>query len=166
MIAIIAATDRNNALGFENRLLFHISADLKRFKALTMGHTVVMGRRTFESLPKGALPNRRNIVLSRNRDFAADGAEVFASLHEALEHCGKDEKVFVIGGESVYRQAMDMADRLYMTEIDAAAERADAYFPMIDGSVWEEEKKEMHPSNEKDAIGYCFTDYAKKGGRD
>lgn len=163
MIAIIAATDRNNALGFENRLLFHISADLKRFKALTTGHTVVMGRRTFESLPKGALPNRRNIVLSRNRDFTAAGAEVFASLSEAMEHCGKDEEVFIIGGESVYRQAMDMADRLYMTEIDAAAGRADAYFPAIDSDVWEVEKKEMHPSDGKDAMDYCFTDYVRKG---
>ncbi len=166
MIAIIAAIDKNNALGFENRLLFHISADMKRFKALTTGHTVVMGRKTFESLPKGALPNRRNIILSRNKDFTAAGAEVFASLADAIGHCSKDEEVFVIGGESVYRQAMDMADRLYMTEIDAAAEHADAFFPTIDGNTWQVEKKEMHPSDEKDAIGYCFTDYVKTGSKD
>lgn len=91
---------------------------------------------------------------------------MFASLADAIGHCSEDEEVFVIGGESVYRQAMDMADRLYMTEIDAAAEHADAFFPTIDGNAWKVERKEMHPSDEKDAIGYCFTDYVKTGCKD
>ena len=106
MIAIIAAIDKNNALGFKNKLLFYLPNDLKRFKALTTGHTVVMGRKTFDSLPKGALPNRRNIVLSRNTQQTFPGAEVYASLEEALKHCSDDEKVFIMGGASVYKQAM------------------------------------------------------------
>ena len=124
MIAIIAAIDKNNALGFKNRLLFYLPDDLKRFKALTTGHTVVMGRKTFDSLPKGALPNRRNIVLSRSTRLELPGAEVYASLEEALLHCANNEQVFIMGGASVYKQAMPLADRLYMTEIDAEAAEA------------------------------------------
>lgn len=99
MISIIAAVDRRMAIGYQNKLLFWLPNDLKRFKALTTGHTIVMGRKTFESLPKGALPNRRNIVLSSNAATVCPGAEVFTSLQEALEHCSSDEDIYIIGGE-------------------------------------------------------------------
>ena len=110
MISIIAAVDRHMAIGYENKLLFWLPNDLKRFKALTTGNTIIMGRKTFESLPKGALPNRRNIVLSTRPDTLCPGAEIFPSLEEALKHCEQDEQIYIIGGASVYRQALPLAD--------------------------------------------------------
>ena len=101
MMTIIAAVAQNNAIGFENKLIYWLPNDLKRFKALTTGHTIIMGRKTFESLPKGALPNRRNIVLSRQSTFTAPGAEVFHSLEEALKACKPEEELFIIGGSSL-----------------------------------------------------------------
>ena len=161
MIAIIAAIDKNNALGFQNRLLFYLPDDLKRFKALTTGHTVVMGRKTFDSLPKGALPNRRNIVLSRSTKLVLPGAEVYASLEEALRHCADDEQVFIMGGASVYKQAMPLADRLYMTEIDAEAAEADVYFPAIDHELWHETKRDVRRANDRHPCDYAFVDYER-----
>lgn len=161
MIAIIAAIDKNNALGFKNRLLFYLPDDLKRFKALTTGHTVVMGRKTFDSLPKGALPNRRNIVLSRSTRLELPGAEVYASLEEALQHCADDEQVFIMGGASVYKQAMPLADRLYMTEIDAEAAEADVYFPAIDHQVWHETKRDVRRADDRHPCNYAFVDYER-----
>lgn len=161
MIAIIAAIDKNNALGFKNRLLFYLPDDLKRFKALTTGHTVVMGRKTFDSLPKGALPNRRNIVLSRSTRLELPGAEVYASLEEALLHCADDEQVFIMGGASVYKQAMPLADRLYMTEIDAEAAEADVYFPAIDHELWHETKRDVRRADDRHPCNYAFVDYER-----
>lgn len=106
MISIIAAVDRKRGIGYQNRLLFWLPNDLKRFKALTTGNTIIMGRKTFESLPKGALPNRRNVVLSTQKDLICPGTEVFPSLEEALSSCQPDEHVYIIGGASVYRQAL------------------------------------------------------------
>ena len=161
MIAIIAAIDKNNALGFKNRLLFYLPDDLKRFKALTTGHTVVMGRKTFDSLPKGALPNRRNIVLSRSTRLELPGAEVYASLEEALQHCADDEQVFIMGGASVYKQAMPLADRLYMTEIDAEAAEADVYFPAIDHELWHETIRDVRRADDRHPCNYAFVDYER-----
>ena len=161
MIAIIAAIDKNNALGFKNRLLFYLPDDLKRFKALTTGHTVVMGRKTFDSLPKGALPNRRNIVLSRSTRLELPGAEVYASLEEALQHCADDEQVFIMGGASVYKQAMPLADRLYMTEVDAEAAEADVYFPAIDHELWHETKRDVRRADDRHPCNYAFVDYER-----
>ena len=158
MLSLIAAVARNRAIGFQNRLLYWLPNDLRRFKTLTTGHTVIMGRRTFESLPKGALPNRRNIVLSRTtRDFP--GAECFASLEEALRTCKPDEEVFVMGGASVYEQALPLAQRLYLTEIDDIPAQADAYFP--DYSQWQEVWSESHETDERHAQRYRFVDYVK-----
>ena len=119
MISIIAAVDRKRGIGYQNRLLFWLPNDLKRFKALTTGNTIIMGRKTFESLPKGALPNRRNVVLSTQKDLICPGTEVFPSLEEALSSCQPDEHVYIIGGASVYRQALPFADALCLTEVDA-----------------------------------------------
>ena len=151
MITIIAAVAANRAIGFENKLLYWLPNDLKRFKALTTGHTIIMGRRTFESLPKGALPNRRNVVLSRTAtEF--EGCDCYPSLQEALAHCAKDEDIYIIGGASVYEQALAIADRLCLTEIHDTPADADAFFPEIDRSQWTEIKKEKH-------TGFSFITY-------
>ena len=157
-ISIIVAIAENNAIGFENKLLYWLPNDLKRFKALTTGHTIIMGRKTFESLPKGALPNRRNIVLSRQEiDFP--GAERFHSLEAALSQCCSDEEVYIIGGASVYQDAMHLADKLCVTHINDTPEQADAFFPEIDSSIWEESYRESHPMDEKHHYSYSFVDY-------
>ncbi len=160
-IHIIAAVDRQMGIGFENKLLFWLPNDLKRFKALTTGHTIIMGRKTFESLPKGALPNRRNVVLSSNPTLSLPGAEVFATLESALQSCQPDEQVYIIGGESVYRQALPVADELCLTEINATAPQADAFFPEIDRTVWHEKNRDTHPADEKHLCSYTFVDYIR-----
>ncbi|MBQ7414191.1 MAG: dihydrofolate reductase [Prevotella sp.] len=158
MITIIAAVARNRAIGFENKLLYWLPNDLKRFKALTTGHTIIMGRNTFESLPKGALPNRRNVVLSRTTK-ELPGCEVFPTLEEALQSCRSDEDIYIIGGARVYEQAIRFADRLCLTEIDDTPKDADAFFP--DYSDWKVETKETHPKDEKHAFEYAFVDYVR-----
>ena len=158
MITIIAAVAKNRAIGFENKLLYWLPNDLKRFKALTTGHTIIMGRNTFESLPKGALPNRRNVVLSRTTK-ELPGCEVFPTLEEALLSCRSDEDIYIIGGARVYEQAIKFADRLCLTEIADTPREADAFFP--DYSDWKVETKEAHPKDEKHAFEYAFVDYAR-----
>ena len=157
-INIIAAVASNRAIGNDNRLLYWLPNDLRRFKSLTIGHTIIMGRRTFESLPKGALPHRRNIVLSRGKtDFA--GCERYASLEEALSHCQDEEEVFVIGGASIYRQAIKIADRLCLTEIHDTPSNADTFFPSYD--EWQEIWREYHPVDERHEYAYDFVDYVR-----
>ncbi|WP_289115532.1 dihydrofolate reductase [uncultured Bacteroides sp.] len=162
MINIIAAVDRKRGIGYQNRLLFWLPNDLKRFKALTTGNTIIMGRKTFESLPKGALPNRRNIVLSTQKDLVCPGAEVFSSLEEALNSCRPDEHVYIIGGASVYRRALPFADALYLTEVDAEAPQVDAYFPEVNPTIWQEKSRESHPVDEKHPCPYAFVDYIRR----
>lgn len=162
MISIIAAIDRKNGIGYQNKLLFWLPNDLKRFKALTTGNTIIMGRKTFESFPKGALPNRRNIVLSTQKGLSCPGAEVFPSLEEALNHCRPDEHIYIIGGASVYRQALPLADVLCLTEVDAEAPCVDTYFPDVDPAVWHEKSREAHPIDEKHPCPYAFVDYIRR----
>ena len=162
MISIIAAVDRKGGIGYRNRLLFWRPTDLKRFKALTTGNTIIMGRKTFESLPKGALPNRRNVVLSTQKELSCPGAELFQSLEEALNSCRPDEHVYIIGGASLYRQAIPLADALCLTEVDAEAPQADAYFPEVATGVWQEKSRESHPADEKHPCPYAFVDYARR----
>lgn len=162
-ICLIAALSRSRAIGFQNRLLYWLPNDLKHFKALTAGHTVVMGRKTFESLPKGALPNRRNIVLTRQKNKTHAGAETFPSLEEALRHCEETENVFIIGGASVYREALPLANRLCLTLIDDDSKEADAFFPEIDENNWVETGREAHLPDEKHPYPYSFVDYVRKG---
>lgn len=161
-ISVIAAVARNGAIGLGNRLLYWLPNDMKRFKALTTGSTIIMGRKTFESLPKGALPNRRNIVLSRTASFDSfPGAECFASLEDALSSCADNENVFIIGGESVYRDSMDVACRLVLTEVDDEPAEADVFFPQIDSAVWRKVSEERHEADEKHAYAYAFCDYER-----
>lgn len=162
MLSIIAAVDCRMAIGFQNKLLFWLPNDLKRFKALTTGNTIIMGRKTFESLPKGALPNRRNIVLSSNPSIKFEGAEVFPSLEAALENCKAGEHVYIIGGASVYSQALPLADELCLTEIDDTAPDADAFFPEVDSDLWHEKSRDTHPADEKHLCSYAFVDYVRK----
>ncbi|MBQ9677812.1 MAG: dihydrofolate reductase [Prevotella sp.] len=158
MISIIAAVAKNRAIGYQNKLLYWLPNDLKRFKALTTGHTIIMGRNTFESLPKGALPNRRNVVLSRTTK-ELPGCEVFPTLEKALKSCAPDEDIYIIGGARVYEQAIKFADRLCLTEIDDTPKDADAFFP--DYSDWKIDTKEAHPKDEKHAFEYAFVDYIR-----
>lgn len=160
-INIIAAVSRNMAIGSDNKLLYWLPNDMRRFKALTTGNTIIMGRKTFESLPKGALPNRRNIVLSRSVN-SLPGAEFFADLDSALDTCRADEDIYIIGGESVYRQAMSFAERLCLTEIDDFSEKADAFFPVVNLEEWQEVWSESHDIDEKHAYRYRFVDYIRK----
>lgn len=157
-ITLIAAVAENRAIGLDNQLIYHIREDLRRFKSLTTGHTVLMGRRTFESLPKGALPNRRNIVVSRTV-VHFDGCDTYPSLEEALRHCAPEEQVFVIGGQTVYEQTLPLAHRLCMTEIAATPSRADAFFPPYDG--WIKEAEERHEADEAHPHAFAFVDYVR-----
>ena len=170
MINIIASVAKDRAIGFQNKLIYWLPNDLKRFKSLTTGHTIIMGRNTFLSLPKGALPNRRNIVLSRTA-FSSHtgedgrglfpGCDVYPSLEEALAHCAKDEEVYIIGGASVYTQALSMADRLCLTEVDDTPKEADTFFPEYKAD-WREVAREDHDIDERHAQRYAFVDYVRK----
>ena len=157
---LIAAVAENLAIGFHNKLIYWLPDDLKRFKALTTGHTIIMGRKTFESLPKGALPNRRNVVLTRRADAAGlfPGCDVYASLEEALSSCGVDEDVFVIGGESLYRAALPLAQRLYLTEVEDTPKEADAFFPPY-RERFRLVKEERHTKDERHQYDFKFSDY-------
>lgn len=160
MISIIAAVAANRAIGYQNKLLYWLPNDLKRFKALTTGHTIIMGRRTFESLPKGALPNRRNVVLSAS-GAQFPGAETYGCLEDAIASCRPDEDVYIIGGASVYEQAMGIADRLCLTEIPDVPEQADAFFPDYTEG-WQVDSCEEHEADEKHQYSYRFVDYIRK----
>lgn len=160
MISIIAAVAKDRAIGYKNKLIYWLPNDLKRFKALTTGHTIIMGRNTFLSLPKGALPNRRNIVLSRSTK-AFEGCDVYPSLEEALQHCAKDEDIYIIGGASVYRQSLPLADRLCLTEIDDTPAEADTFFPEYKDD-WQESEREDHDTDERHDFAYSFVDYIRK----
>ena len=160
MISIIAAVAKNRAIGYQNKLIYWLPNDLKRFKALTTGHTIIMGRNTFLSLPKGALPNRRNIVLSRSQKAFPD-CDTYVSLEEALKHCTPDEDIYIIGGASVYRQALKIADRLCLTEIDDTPDDADTFFPPYKDD-WQEESREDHPIDDRHDFRYSFLDYIRK----
>ena len=159
---LIAAVDRNWAIGKGRDLLVDIPEDKKFFREETLGKVVVMGRKTFESLPKGALPNRRNVVLSTRPDTVCPGAEVFPSLEVALQSCKEDEHVYIIGGASVYRQALPLADELCLTEINDVAPEADAFFPEVSPAQWHEKSREAHPVDEKHLCPYAFVDYVKQ----
>lgn len=159
MISIIAAVAANRAIGNDNKLLYWLPNDLKRFKSLTTGHTIIMGRKTFDSLPKGALPNRRNVVISRTVK-ELPGCDVYGSLEEALHNCNAEEDIYIIGGASIYEQAMPIANRLCLTEIADTPQEADAFFP--DYSDWKESWREDHDTDEKHNQRYSFVDFVKE----
>lgn len=161
---IIAALGTDRSIGRNGDLAFHISSDLRRFKALTTGHTVVMGRKTFESLPKGALPNRRNIVITRNAEATFPGAEIAPSLEYALKMAtdAGETEAFVIGGGQIYAAAMPVADRLALTEVLAEAPDADTFFPAFSREVWEETENSGTLTDEKSGLAYRFVCFSRK----
>jgi len=161
IISIIAALGKNNEIGKDNRLLCRLPSDLKRFKAITSGHTVIMGRKTFESLPNGPLPNRRNIILSRNDQLAIEGVEVCSSLDHALLKCIGETEVFITGGAQIYAQALPIADKLYLTRIHASFPEADTFFPPIDRTHWKEIGRETFPADEKNSYSITFWEYER-----
>jgi dihydrofolate reductase len=161
ILSIIVAIGNNYEIGKGQNLLCRLPADLKHFKEITTGHTIIMGRKTFDSLPKGALPNRRNRVISRNKDLQIAGAEVVASLDQALIQSMNEEEVFVIGGAQIYAQALPIADKLYLTQIHAAFPEADVFFPAIDYREWKENGRETFPADEKNPYAFTFRELVR-----
>lgn len=162
MISIIVAIAQNGAIGYKGNLIYHLSADLRRFKELTTGNTVIMGRKTFESLPKGALPNRRNIVLTRQQGVSYPATEVYSSLDEALSKCARDEKVYIMGGAQVYAQALPMADELEITLVNDTPALADTFFPEFGSDEsWHLINREDHGPDEKNPYPYSFLTYRR-----
>ena len=147
-LSIIVAVASDGAIGRANDLLWHLPADLKRFKELTTGHTILMGRKTFESLPRGPLPNRRNIIISRSLP-AQPGAEVYPTIQQAMEACASDEEVFIIGGGEIYRQLLPNTERIYLTRVQASFPDAEVFFPELDPTEWVEEAREVYPRDER-----------------
>ena len=155
-ITIIVAATRDMAIGDRGDLLYHISDDLKRFKSLTMGHPIIMGRKTFESFPKGALPGRRNIVVTRNISYTAPGIETASSVDDAVKMCEGAERAFIIGGGEIYRQALPVADCIELTLIDAERPDADTRFPDIDLGRLCVSAPEFDREDLKTGVRYCF----------
>ena len=158
MISIIVAVAENYAIGKKGDLLCHMPADLKHFKTITSGHTVMMGERTFLSLPKHPLPNRRNIVLTDVKGKTFDGAETVYSLDEMVAQVNPEEEAFVIGGGMVYRQMMERADKLYITHIHHSWPDADTFFPEIDPAIWKQISSERHSADENNPYDYTFAE--------
>lgn len=162
MISIIVAVAENYAIGKKGDLLCHMPADLKHFKEITSGHTVMMGERTFLSLPKHPLPNRRNIVLTDVKGKTFEGAETVYSLDEMVAKVNPDEEAFVIGGGMVYRQMMERADKLYITHIHHSWEDADTFFPEIKDSEWKLLNAEKHFADENNPYDYTISEYGRR----
>ncbi len=163
ILAMIVAIDENNGIGKNGDQLAYISNDLKRFKALTTGHTIIMGRKTFDALPKGALPNRRNIVVTRQSGYEAEGAEVVKSIGEAINTCRDDHKVFVIGGGEIYNAFLAETDELYITQIHHAFEGVDVFFPQYKELGWKETSREDNLIDEKSGLSYSFINLKSAG---
>jgi dihydrofolate reductase len=159
-LTLIAAVARNGVIGRDGRIPWRISGDLPRFQRITMGHPIVMGRRTWDSLGK-PLPGRRNIVVSRTPGLKLEGAEVCRSLAAALAACADASEVFVIGGTEAYREALPLAKRLLLTEIHADID-GDAHFPPFDRSLWRETRREHHPANTDNPHAFSYVDYERR----
>lgn len=160
MITLIAAAGENNELGKDNDLLWHLPDDFKRFKALTTGHYIIMGRKTFESFPK-PLPNRTHIIITRSKDYEAPtGCLIVNSLEKAIAVCPENETVFIIGGGEIYRQSVGLADCIELTRVHSTFE-ADTFFPEIDSSMWQLEQADFHDKDEKHKYAFTFETYYK-----
>jgi dihydrofolate reductase len=160
MITIIAAVAENNALGKNNKLLWHLPDDFNRFKTLTSNHYIIMGRKTFESFPK-PLPNRTHVIISRQKDYAHEGCIVVTSLEEAISSCPKDKENFIIGGGEIYKQSIEFADKIDITKVHHSFE-ADTFFPELELNLWQLEHNEFHSKDEKHAFDFSFLTYYRK----
>lgn len=159
MIILIAAAAQNNALGKDNQLLWHLPDDFKRFKQVTSGHYIVMGRKTFESFPK-PLPNRTHVIVTRQKDYQPEGCLVAGSLEKALDLCPKNQEVFIIGGGEIYKQALPLADKIDLTRVHATFE-ADTFFPEIDPAQWRLVSSTFHPKDDKHAYDFSFEEFVR-----
>ncbi len=159
-ISIIVAMANGNAIGFQNKLLCHIPGDLKRFRELTLWHPVIMGRKTWESLPKKPLPGRINIILSKNMNYKAQGAYVVQSPEAALALCEPEKEVFIVGGAEIYKIFLPLASRLYITRIYEDFP-ADTFFPALDLNQWKLIAQEDHPEDETNSHHYTYLTYIR-----
>jgi dihydrofolate reductase len=158
---LIAAMDRNRVIGKGGAMPWRLPDDLKRFKALTLGHTVVMGRKTLESIGK-PLSGRKNVVVSRNPAYRADGCMVVGSVEAALAAAGSEARVFVAGGGELYAATIGTADRLLLTHVDAEVDGGDAFFPEVDPATWRVERREEHPADARHPYAFAFVDYDRR----
>lgn len=158
IVTIVVAISDNHVIGKENKLLWHMPNDLKHFREITSGHTVIMGRKTFESVGK-PLPKRRNIIITRQQ-ISIDGCEVVNSIESALDLCSNEEEVFIVGGAEIYRQSMHLTDRIYLTIIHQYFE-GDSFFPEISTQEWKEVFREDHQPDEKNPLPYSFITYRR-----
>jgi len=160
MLTIIAAAAENNALGKDNQLVWHLPDDFKRFKKLTSGHHIIMGRKTFDSFPK-LLPNRTHVVITRQDNFRKEGVLVVNSLERAIELSADDPQPFVIGGGEIYKMAMKLADKIELTRVHCTFE-ADTFFPEIDENQWKLVSEEYHEKDEKHNYAFTYLTYVRK----
>jgi dihydrofolate reductase len=160
MIIMIAAVAENNALGKNNELVWHLPDDFKRFKLLTSGHHIIMGRKTFESFPK-PLPNRTHIVITNQKNYQKEGCVVVDSMREAIEKCPKNEDIFIIGGGEIYNLGMAVADKLEITKVHASFD-ADAFFPEINPEKWQLANSEFHPKDEKHNYDFTYQTFMRR----
>tara|TARA_R110000851_G_scaffold293087_1_gene447659 strand:+ start:2548 stop:3078 length:531 start_codon:yes stop_codon:yes gene_type:complete len=161
-LTIIVAAGENNAIGKDNDLIWHLSTDLKRFKALTNGHHIIMGRKTFESFPK-PLPNRTHIVITRQLDYKVPkGVIVVNSLQAAIVAAQSDSNPFIIGGGEIYKQALGFVDKIEITRVHATFEKGDTFFPEIGKMEWQEIGRIRHAADEKHAHAFSFVTYIRK----
>jgi dihydrofolate reductase len=161
MISIIVAIAEDNGIGYKNELLWHLPEDMKRFRKLTFGHTVIMGKKTWESLPKKPLSGRKNIIITDDPLDRFESGLAAYSIEDALSKCEVNEEIFIIGGGSIYRQFMAVADRLLITHIHKKAP-ADIYFPVIDPEIWEPVEKEDHLQDDTSQIPYTYIIYRRR----
>jgi dihydrofolate reductase len=161
MISIIVAVSEDWGIGKNNELLWRIPEDLKRFKRLTSGNVIIMGKKTWESLPRRPLPDRKNIVMTDVPDEEIDGSVTAYSIEDALDKCDREKEIFIIGGGSIYRQFMNLADRLYITHVHRKAD-ADVYFPVIDQKIWKVIEKEDFFDTDGNIPPYTYTIYERK----
>ena len=161
-ISIIVAAGKNNEIGKGNRLLWRLPEDMKRFRNLTTGHVVVMGRKTFESLPKGALPNRTNVVITRDRGLQLDNCVVLHSLDEAFVRFNGEEEIFIIGGASIYEQVLPVADKIFLTRVQSSFPEADTFFPEMNPEEWQVINREVFQTDEKNPFSCFFYEYKRK----
>ncbi len=156
---MVAAIAENNALGKDNDLLWHLPDDFKRFKQITSGHYIIMGRKTFESFPK-PLPNRTHVIITRQKNYHPEGCIIVDSMEKAIEACPKDETIFIIGGGEIYTLGMDFADTIELTRVHENFE-ADTFFPEIDNTKWKLTSEEHHPADERHKFNFTYQTFLK-----
>lgn len=161
-ISAIVAIGRDGAIGKNGDLLWHLSADMKHFKSITMGHSIVMGRTTFESFPKGALPGRQNIVVTRNADYHPENVTIAHSIADAIDAAEMPGEVMIIGGAQIYAATIDMVSTIYLTRVDAEFPDADTFFPTINPDEWEECDVEHHEADDRNPLPYTFLTLKRK----